>query len=103
MKRIFTSDHVKDWFANKVSLFENIKFKNLNHESLDWIRLSSRLKQLEEGWYPISTIFFFNLSFKVNLIEFCLQIPNIGPKVINSVVKRDFRAFEVPSSYTTYG
>ena len=30
------------------------------------------------------------------LVEFCLLIPNIGPKVVNSVIKGDFRAFEVP-------
>ena len=33
------------------------------------------------------------------LVEFCLLIPNIGPKVVNSVIKGDFRAFEVPLSY----
>ena len=31
-------------------------------------------------------------------VEFCLLIPNIGPKVVNLVVKGDFRAFEVPLS-----
>ena len=41
-------------------------------------------------------IFFFNLS--VILVEFCLLVPNICPKVVNSVVKGDFRAFEVPLS-----
>ena len=33
------------------------------------------------------------------LIEFCLLIPNIRPKVLNSVVKGVRRAFEVPLSY----
>ena len=32
------------------------------------------------------------------LVEFCLLITNIGPKVVNSVIKGDFRAFEVPLS-----
>ena len=34
----------------------------------------------------------------VILVEFCLLIPNIGPKVVNSVVEGDLRAFEVPLS-----
>ena len=37
---------------------------------------------------------FFN--FDRILIEFCLLIPNIYPKVLNSVVKGVRRAFEVP-------
>ena len=41
--------------------------------------------------------FFFNKS--LILIEFCLLIPDISPKVLNSVVKGDLNAFEVPLSY----
>ena len=41
--------------------------------------------------------FFSTLS--VILVEFCLLIPNLGPKVLNSVVRGDLRVFEVPLSY----
>ena len=33
------------------------------------------------------------------LVDTLLLIPNIGPKVLNSVVKGDLNAFEVPLSY----
>ena len=33
------------------------------------------------------------------MIEFCLLIPNIRPKVLNSAVEGVRRAFEVPLSY----
>ena len=39
------------------------------------------------------------MTLRVTLIEIGLLIPNIGLKVVNSVVKGDFRAFEVPLSY----
>ena len=48
--------------------------------------------KLALGRYLISTIqFFFNWT--VILIEFRLLILNIGPKVVNSVVKTDFGRF----------
>ena len=41
---------------------------------------------------------FLVIKQNVILIEFCLLIPNIGPKILNSVVKGDLRAFEVQLS-----
>ena len=41
-------------------------------------------------------IIFFQLKRYSNRV--CLLNPNIGPKFVNSVVKGDFRAFEVPLS-----
>ena len=54
------------------------------------------------GGCRVFTIFdqkFFFLNLSVILVEFCLLIPNIGPKVLNSVVRGDLRVFEVPLSY----
>ena len=62
------------------------EYQGMQSESWPELRVISKINQ-----------FFFNKS--LILIEFCLLIPNIGPKVVNSVVKGDTRAFEVPLSY----
>ena len=57
-----------------------------NGQSQQTVRLNIHEQALLAQFHP-SVIF-----------EFCLLIPNIGPKVVDSNVKGDFRALKVPLS-----